>query len=1381
MKLLDLRLKHAGSIIASAIGEYTSSSSSGTSTQSQQQEIACLRAGGTIDIYRIVITQPTSNNSNSNDDDDEEEEEEITTTLQLVSRVETRSTLRSIRALRIAGSKKDVLIIGSDSGCFSILDFDTNTNNTNSNNTTPQILHCPTYGKSGIRRDTPGQYLASDPRGRACMISSIEKRKLVYVIHRDSSGKVTLASPLDAHRPRTVVYDTVGVDNGYDNPIFASLEVQYEEYEDMVLNEKERKKKKKHSNEEENENIMNDDDEEEDNNVPIIGQYGDGYTKQLAYYELDLGLNHVSRRWATTVHRTACCLAAIPGGADGPSGVLVGGENYIEYLHEGMTAPPLPPGGGNNNNKKPKRMICAIPRRELHPNSKGILIQTITVLKQKKNKFFALAQSELGDVYKITLHMPKDDKTIVSSMTICLLDTLPVGTGMNISKLALLFVPCEFGDHGLYQFDAIDIEENSVKCTSIETIRAFLNNNGSEVEEEDEFYSSSEIASSIAPTFGPTLLKNLHKVYTLDSLAPITSVLVGELAGNEVSPQIYTLCGRGPSSSLRVLRHGLSVTELAVSELPGVPGAVFNVRDDQAVGKDGKFYDRYIVVSFADATLVLSVGETVEEMGKESGFLTAEPTLACSALGSGGMGGDGGGGRGGGIVQVYPGGVRHIQRGSVSQWHVPGIKKIECASANESQILIALVGGELIYFELDPMSGNLMEAATRDVGADVCSLDVGAVPKGKSRSLFAAVGCRDSTVRLLSLAPGSLLEQKSSQSLGETRPHSVALSNVEGSDGASELTLTVGLDDGSASRAGVDAITGAISTSPSRRFLGARPVAVSRITLQGSHSTLLLSSRPWIGRAGKGRHAMAPMSYAPLDHGCSFSNEAVKEGIVATSGNTLRILSVGGEDDAAAIAKLGSEDDEAFNSNRIDLRYTPRQMCLLSARITETSRKIVLAVVESDANDFGEEEKKAMGFDGTGKSSKAGSKKKESKDGDDDMDMDEDSDEEEKKDGDDDDEEEEDDDNTRLTPIRGPIPAEQGHWGSCVRLVDPSNACATLSCVEMNRNEAALCCASVRFHSRGGESLLAVGTVTGMTMHPLGHKESHVVLYRVVNGERLQLLHRTKVDDGPVLSLVHFQGRLLVGVGQIVRLYEMGKRQLLKKCELRGFPTMVKTLQAAGDRAFVGDMMQSVQFIRYDSTQNKLVLVAKDRSPRPITCQELLDINTVAVGDKFGNVSILRLPKGADVGAIDVTGARALWDSSREDATPKLETLCTYHVGEVVTSMTRASLVAGGAESLIYVTVTGRVGAFVPFTSREDVEFYSSLEGFLRAEAPRPTGRDPQAFRSYYAPMKHIVDGDLCDAYAQLPYDAKQNIAEQLEKSVGEIMKKLEDTRNALL
>merc|ERR1712232_736814 len=113
--------------------------------------------------------------------------------------------------------------------------------------------------------------------------------------------------------------------------------------------------------------------------------------------------------------------------------------------------------------------------------------------------------------------------------------------------------------------------------------------------------------------------------------------------------------------------------------------------------------------------------------------------------------------------------------------------------------------------------------------------------------------------------------------------------------------------------------------------------------------------------------------------------------------------------------------------------------------------------------------------------------------------------------------------------------------------------------------------------------------------------------------------------------------------------------------------------------------------------------------------------------------------------------------------------------------MTRASLVAGGAESLIYVTVTGRIGALVPFTSRDDVEFYTELESSLRTDAVRPTGRDPQAYRSYYAPVKHVIDGDLCGAFNSLGFAQQTKIADKLDRSIGEIMKKLEDTRNVLL
>lgn len=43
-------------------------------------------------------------------------------------------------------------------------------------------------------------------------------------------------------------------------------------------------------------------------------------------------------------------------------------------------------------------------------------------------------------------------------------------------------------------------------------------------------------------------------------------------------------------------------------------------------------FDAYIVVSFVNATLVLSIGETVEEV-TDSGFLGTTPTLGCSSLG----------------------------------------------------------------------------------------------------------------------------------------------------------------------------------------------------------------------------------------------------------------------------------------------------------------------------------------------------------------------------------------------------------------------------------------------------------------------------------------------------------------------------------------------------------------------------------------------------------------------------------------------------------------------------------------------------------------------------------------------------------------------------
>lgn len=57
---------------------------------------------------------------------------------------------------------------------------------------------------------------------------AVEKQKLVYILNRDAEARLTISSPLEAHKSNTLVYHMVGVDVGFENPMFACLEIDYE-------------------------------------------------------------------------------------------------------------------------------------------------------------------------------------------------------------------------------------------------------------------------------------------------------------------------------------------------------------------------------------------------------------------------------------------------------------------------------------------------------------------------------------------------------------------------------------------------------------------------------------------------------------------------------------------------------------------------------------------------------------------------------------------------------------------------------------------------------------------------------------------------------------------------------------------------------------------------------------------------------------------------------------------------------------------------------------------------------------------------------------------------------------------------------------------------
>ncbi|KAM0044829.1 hypothetical protein Hdeb2414_s0010g00357821 [Helianthus debilis subsp. tardiflorus] len=55
------------------------------------------------------------------------------------------------------------------------------------------------------------------------------------------------------------------------------------------------------------------------------------------------------------------------------------------------------------------------------------------------------------------------------------------------------------------------------------------------------------------------------------------------------------------------------------------------------------------------------------------------------------------------------------------------------------------------------------------------------------------------------------------------------------------------------------------------------------------------------------------------------------------------------------------------------------------------------------------------------------------------------------------------------------------------------------------------------------------------------------------------------------------------------------------------------------------------------------------------------------------------------------------------------------------------------------------------------------------------------AYRSAYFPVKDVIDGDLCEQYPTLPLDIQRKIADELDRTPAEILKKLEEVRNKIV
>jgi splicing factor 3B subunit 3 len=346
-------------------------------------------------------------------------------------------------------------------------------------------------------------------------------------------------------------------------------------------------------------------------------------------------------------------------------------------------------------------------------------------------------------------------------------------------------------------------------------------------------------------------------------------------------------------------------------------------------------------------------------------------------------------------------------------------------------------------------------------------------------------------------------------------------------------------------------------------------------------------------------------------------------------------------------------------------------------------------------------------------------------------------------------------------------PRSQGSWASCIQIVDPLNAKGVVHTVELGSNQSLVSAALVFFESRGDEAFLAVGTAKDLSFQPYKFSSASIQVYKITpDGRGLEFFHETEVSEPP-LALLAFKGKMIAGVGRHLCLYDCGTKSVLRKAQASNcVATRITDLKTQGSRLVVSDQAQSVTYVVHKDQvhPNRLVPFVDDTIARHTSASEMLDYDTTIGGDKFGNIWLVRCPqKVSESSDESPDGSEMLVDKGYLGGTAnRLDLIAHYFANDIPVSIQKTVLLSGGERIIFWAGLQGTLGALIPFNSRRQHKMFQQLELQLRSDDKPMSGRDHLAYRSYFAPVKSVIDGDLIERFLVLSRDKRESIAGQM-------------------
>lgn len=255
----------------------------------------------------------------------------------------------------------------------------------------------------------------------------------------------------------------------------------------------------------------------------------------------------------------------------------------------------------------------------------------------------------------------------------------------------------------------------------------------------------------------------------------------------------------------------------------------------------------------------------------------------------------------------------------------------------------------------------------------------------------------------------------------------------------------------------------------------------------------------------------------------------------------------------------------------------------------------------------------------------------------------------------------------------------------------------------------------------------------------------------------------------PPYSLAKINDKILVGSGNHIYLLEKkGNEWIISKNPLTGVHTQIGFIEVSDKFIWVGDRTQSVFCFYYKYNNGEFEMgkypVAIDPEPRQLTSMCLFNGNIVVVGDKFGQITLLKIPN-------ELINPEYQWRHSSPPTRgyeyppniSQLEKIASFSTCEAVTSLMKSP-----KENVIfYTTLLGQIGALI-LLNNDDYSLLSKVEIITQQKCFQEFGFTNT--RKFDLEKLSIINGDFLEAIESLKPESQNEIGSFVGKNWQNIL-----------